>query len=136
MAEKTGSPKIDKLIEDFQDELIEGFSPSLPVRRLAQNPELAERLCNVVATQFARFAREHDLAAESLSEEGWLASGPDDFGYTDRPILGADQHDITYIDDSDTGKTYLVDFTAAQYGYQEFPMVLQEVAEDTFERDF
>ncbi len=49
------------------------------------------------------------------------------FGYTDRPKpgdSGDDTHTMTIVVDDD-GEIYGIDWTAAQYGYHEFPMILR-----------
>lgn len=132
MAERSGNPKLDALIEAY----LQGPLHQQMKVEMLRDPQWAAGACNHEAQAFAEFLRSRGVEAECLSEEGWLAASPDDFGYTDRTIPGFDQHDVTYVDLD--GQTYMVDWTAAQYGYQEFPMVQRQAVpgEDKWEREW
>jgi hypothetical protein len=92
--------------------------------------------CFDVANQFSEFIRsELNLTNPDIqpyvftpNESTWKY-----FGYTDRPELGNDgddSHTMTLVVDND-GEIYGIDWTSAQYGSHEFPMVLHLVIDST-----
>jgi hypothetical protein len=63
-----------------------------------------------------------------ISGDEWLDGemirdydSPDDFGYTDRTRQGQNSHVVCFVDIGE--ETFAIDFTAAQYGYDAFPLV-------------
>lgn len=84
---------------------------------------VADENCSVVATQFTDFLRERGLRAHTGLPGHDLCGEmhPDAWGYRDRPVSGWGSHAATTCEIS--GETYMVDWTAAQYGYSEFPMI-------------
>ncbi len=134
MATRTGDPALDALLDSFQQTWVGKRPGELRVSSLT-DPALAEALCNTVSFQLAEHLRANGYDAECGSEEGTYST-PGQAGYTDRITLGIEQHDWTEVTAAD-GREYMVDFTAAQYGYTEFPMV-QRLSNDgvTWERNF
>lgn len=115
----TGFPELDRAIREFMR-----TSPDLECRR---NPEDAWGKCEIVADEFTAFLRERGFRAYTARDE--LAA----FGYGDAQdtaeiVDGA----FTYPEHAATEVyhlpgmgvlTVVIDFTAAQYGYTEFPKV-------------
>lgn len=119
MAERTGDPAIDELIDEWtmQGEVeLPGGEP-LSLEQLRQ-PENAEGLCSDVAECFAEFAQSRGLDAQTTSHDTqWQYA--DQMGFDVPKGYG---HDATII--KHNGVTWLVDWTSAQFGHEgELPMV-------------
>jgi len=111
MDPRTGNPQLDTVIERFLDrEVCCTKTDRLPVRAL-EDPALATGECANLAWQFSAFAHAHGLKAKVLD------SSPDRLGYDDRPLRGVFAHAVAVV-----GRL-AVDFTAAQYGYVELPLI-------------
>lgn len=139
MAERSGDPDLDQLIEEFMKQPYgnawhsdypgedEGWSEEefqqegyLPGTVKDNLPNTSDGMCHVWAYRFAEFLNEHGYEAES-SEDNQGFTSPEEFGYDDRSIAGSPRHCVTTVQMS-SGK-YMIDWTASQYGYNEFPMV-------------
>lgn len=144
MAEQTGEPKIDQAIQDFLSEAyympddvvgtwpIPDEAEQLSVREL-QDPARAEGMCCALMRRFVAFCNERGIPAwedeEYDQEHGTQLWSPTNWGYGDRPSKGRyDTHSAAMVR-GDKGD-YMVDWTAAQYGYQEFPMVQKITVDD------
>lgn len=85
--------------------------------------------CRAVANEFSDFIRT-ELRLTNPDIPPYVFT-PDEktwryFGYTDRREVGNagdDSHTMTMIVDND-GEIYGIDWTAGQFGYREFPMIL------------
>jgi hypothetical protein len=143
MAERTGDPELDALIEKFIEEnpdlsevgsrryerLPGDLAWSLDQMR---EPERAGGMCGVVSTVFGNYLKAHGSRYKATTNGNWsfMNQGvhpgyysPDELGYTDRPNSGYGGHCVVFILDEQDQPRYSIDFTAAQYGYKEFPMV-------------
>lgn len=134
MAEATGIPALDEAIDQFacstfrwrhRDSSIYSERDVADLRR----PEVARAQCGDVADQFSCFLGQQgiDTARSSIEDELWLT--PEHWGYEDRPNPGIPAHAVTLVDAE--GHLYAIDWTAAQYGYTQFPLV-QRLGEDGF----
>lgn len=148
MAERSGDPDLDKLIEEFLN--IENLSEHPDTKdtyphRPDEDPtklyspemfggEYAFGNCGHMTQTFNAFLERRGIKAgviEMTDDPEWGTPAPDgsfaDFGYGDRQNLFGpggyeyDGHAVSKVE-MPTG-TYMVDWTPAQYGYQEFPMV-------------
>ncbi len=96
----------------------------------------AQSHCSDVADQFSDFLR-RELHITNPDIQPYIFT-PEErtwqyFGYTDRSELGNegdDSHTMTVIVDND-GEIYGIDWTAAQYGYRDFPMILHLVVDQS-----
>lgn len=142
MAERSGDPQLDSLIEEFmQDKDYEV--------NMYRDSETAWGACADVSEFFADWLAERGIRANTDWDETvmkqmdmpWAQEGRDahpfDYGYQDRPFSPEpegleykqredaddpnEQHHTTIV--QMPSGTYSVDFTASQYGYTEFPMV-------------
>lgn len=127
-ATETGDPVIDSLLNMFKQAKFQHVKGHISVEEL-RDPKIANGLCHTLAKSFANFMTKHGY-------EAWLpkygTGTPEEFGYTDRAIEGHAGHYWTYIKSGDD--TYGVDWTAAQYGYDELPVV-QKLTESGWQRD-
>lgn len=151
MAERTGDPELDALINEFIKEnptiMYESWSGSeydkqQPLDAMEYQPGIPGEeqnsvgMCGVAAEQFAKWLREHKINAVVGDEEWTYANifngmdpiqyehDADIFGYADRTDPGNDwdtTHCVTIVEKD--GHTYAIDWTASQYGYSEWPMV-------------
>lgn len=106
-----------KMIEEFKDQKWQHVKGEITVDDL-KDPKIANGLCHTLALSFADFARQH-------GHEAWLpkygTGTPEAFGYTDRKIKGPIGHYWAYVKIGN--ETYGVDWTAAQFGYDDIPVV-------------
>lgn len=90
---------------------------------ILRTPTGAYNKCTALVEEFNGFLRQNDIdAKQPLDSQGYPSpADPDLLGYDDRTISGAAAHMLTVVrlDDS----IYSIDWTAAQYGYHEFPLV-------------
>ena len=100
----TGDARLDLLLARYRDEFWGGAPEAIEV----------EGICTAYAHELAEFLREHGEDAEVHYVEH-----PFELGYTDRTRIPAEDegHAVVRVG------LYLIDFTAAQYGYGEFPLV-------------
>lgn len=142
MAERSGDPTLDKLIDQFMTEEHEYLmgGETDPMRMDYRKPEDAAGECDEVSEFFAGWLLQHGVDAimstgttrhEEEGLEGWAS--PEEFGYHDRSVSGYPDH-VTTIVHMPSG-TYSVDWTVSQYGYKEFPMV-QKLDGDTWQREW
>jgi hypothetical protein len=119
MAERTGVPEIDVLIEAYLPEAREnGFDTA----------DGAAGMCWVANKKFWKRIVEHTLIHAELD-----GKPAERLGYADRTISGQfDDHIVTVVHDG--AARFLVDFTAAQYGYTEFPMVQRLAPDGSWQR--
>ncbi len=140
MAQRSGNPQLDALIEQFQRDEHEYID-------MYRNAEDAAGNCAEVTDYFVNWLHQHGVHAFPAQEpstrflesnphfepDEWGAT-PDEYGYSDRATPGHPVHDVAMIEMA--GTTYMVDWTASQYGYSEFPMVQQLVGPGhTWERN-
>lgn len=98
------------------NELIDAYFPIARSRGL-DDGERAEGECWVAAAGFAELASRFGIGSEWV--EFSVDQHPD---YSKRPVLGGfGVHAVTLLDLC--GQTVLVDWTASQYGFSEFPLV-------------
>lgn len=125
MAERSGDPELDRLIDEYmfrgyatEDTMGEniGDDPlmTFEIDHLRE-PGNAAGMCSEVSLDFWSFLRSRGIEA-TIQE-----ATPDAAGYTDRNEIGESCHD--WVEVSLPSGTYMVDFTPAQYGYKELPMV-------------
>jgi hypothetical protein len=123
MAESTGDPELDVLIERFADKV-------WPEVETAAD---AEGKCDEISKRFVSYLEKQGIKAETTTME---SEWPDDYensGYGDVPKHMRSWHTVVWIERP--SGTYQVDFTASQYGYDEFPMV-QRLAPSGWEREW
>lgn len=132
MAERTGDPKIDSIIESFITENPE-VVPHIPLDMMRyqegldyENEEMqdSQGKCGVTAYKFVTYCLDHGLKAWMTDEMVDKGHEADWHGYTDRSEEGNPEdhsHCATVVEKD--GVSYLIDWTASQYGYTEFPMV-------------
>jgi len=103
----TVDPELARLIEKYRQECWDGA--------MAVAPEEVEGLCSEYANEFAEFLHRHRVRAEVR----YLAD-PSEIGYTDRTRVPTpdEGHAVVVVD------SHVIDFSAAQYGYAQFPLVL------------
>lgn len=130
----TGHAHLDRLIDEFRSSHVGTREGELLVEDLI-DPQHAALLCNLVSQQFAQYLRSHGYDAECMSEDGWLAEGPDDWGYGDHTIPGCEQHDLVLVA-AGQDRDWLIDWTAAQYGYADFPMIQMQLADGSIVREW
>jgi hypothetical protein len=123
MAEQTGHSELDALIAEF------AARPAIaPLRRSAE----AMGSCEWASEAFVDLARGRgfDRAGREayLSGDEWDGAvmvleriSPEDFGYYDRTVAGHNSHVVALVDLG--AELVSIDFTAAQYGYPDFPLV-------------
>ena len=112
MAERTGDSELDALIEEFE--------------RHIEPSELwlaceAEGECDDVSQEFVRWLMERGIKAETTTMENENPGDYDANGYADVPENVRTWHTVVWVE-RPTG-TFIIDWTAAQYGYQEYPMI-------------
>jgi hypothetical protein len=149
MKEKTGVQEIDEVITHFltrgHPELNSGTEGILWL----QDPWEAEGECSYVSCLFAQILVERGIRAydsgRKVKEADYpflrnpllgSSHSPDDFGYQDRlrEPEAHPEHSAT-ICESERGDIFLIDWTAAQYGYSFFPFV-QKRQGNIWLRDF
>ena len=135
MSETTSIPEIDALIEDFKHQPLDPreWGPGRLVTEMS-DPHNAHGSCQTISEQFVEFARARGFRASAsnmyLDEIGYTPSGGpygevmDENGdivqgyYSEHTVAA-----ITVADGSIWGRDICIDFTAAQYGYSDFPKV-------------
>ena len=149
MAQRTGDPELDSLIEEFiaenpqvvGDPEVGGNHrsdlPVIPLEGLRQ-PEGASGRCGLIAHQFTGWLIQRGVKAWTTDSPGSPTPAierggheRDWHGYSDAPEYGALEdlsHCATAVERGD--QTYLIDWSAAQYGYTEWPMVQRLPASD------
>jgi hypothetical protein len=156
MAERSGDPELDSLIEAYLEQnqfdwwSCNGFDEAGVFRgdewtreQLRQRsidsdgeyapgdlstlrePDTAYGLCGDLARDFARFMSEHGIAADLLG------GNPEDLYHDVQEHEGG--HAVTRV--KMPSGTYMVDWTAAQYNYTEFPMV-QKLNDGQWQREW
>lgn len=123
--ERTGISQLDALARRFEAEesvYLSGADIDKPVAEW-RSCSADNAACHAIAEVFVEFLAEEGIEAE-LSDEAdqeWFADSPDALGYNDRPVQGVTWHTvaIVYCDD----QVFSYDWTAAQYGYKEFPLI-------------
>ena len=136
---RTGVPEIDATIDAYaqKNEVAEEGEDRLVPLAAMKDPYEAEGFCSIVSKDFAAFAQERGLTAydsgKNVNAPGYAHPGnpllgtahdAEAFGYKDRTRTSEyDEHSATVIEHG--GRTFVVDWAAAQYGYSEFPMVME-----------
>jgi hypothetical protein len=132
-AERSGVEAIDVAIEEFlaagvwQVEVMDWFQDCYVLREcpLAElrSPLGARGKCVHLTYDFNELAQARGLDASSpLDADGRpITVSPEALGYGDRRLGGLAEHTVSLLRWQE--ETYSVDFTAAQYGYREFPLV-------------
>jgi 2'-5' RNA ligase len=137
MAERTGDPQLDRLIEKFKTDfaLRPYVLESYGVKSIEdfRDPKIAQGYCGDMASDFAHYLYEQDIDAwvpqdddlTSENEPKWVPLMDLDTLYPDWPEKNPDPeyltHAVTVIQKD--GNYYTVDWTISQYGFSEFPMV-------------
>jgi hypothetical protein len=120
-----------QVIESFKDETVyvSPMEEDRPVREW-QRCTADNGYCHGVSEALAEYLEEHGIHAW-LSDEPWAspneewaefgANSPEELGYDDRELTGAPFHTTTFalIDNF----LYSIDYTASQYGYDQFPLI-------------
>lgn len=117
----TGIGPLDQAIDGFLFEEIWDEELGCVVVSDLADPETACGLCDRAAASFNSFCEQYGLEATMTP---FLAS-PDELGYTDRPVKGGGVHFASIV--KHAGDQLMVDWTAAQYGYHEFPLIQRRV---------
>jgi len=125
-----------------------GFESGLGIFWLAllKTPAGARYKCQLFASRFADFLRGQGFDAWSTDEGDWDRNegcfvrgdhiiydryAPEHFGYADRTIAGCGYHAVTEV--LSNNRHFLIDWTAAQYGYtRPFPLVQPLPTPDAF----
>lgn len=122
--ERTGEERLDRLIERF----------ARSNGQLA-DPEFACGRCHLAARRFQRFLAKAEVLSLTLNET------PDRLGYTDRPQesfyrpgQAYSYHTVVAVE-SISG-LFLIDWSASQFGYGEFPLIQRLSADGTIERQW
>lgn len=143
MAERTGDPELDKLIDQFLTEEHDYID-------MYRNSEDADGHCDEVSEFFAGWLSRHGMKAtlsggQTIHDEEGLQqwTTPDALGYEDRPgIPNANgEVDKGHADHYTTtvhmpSGLYSIDWTASQYGYTEFPLVQKLDDSGGWQREF
>lgn len=118
MAERTQIPQLDDAIEEFLARGIYLLGQSTFPLEALRRAEKADGICSHIAEQFVEFLCERGFAASTYWQHvDWL-------GYQDRSIYGYHEHCVTWVE---AGRVRLaIDWTAAQYGYDSFPLVQRQ----------
>jgi len=127
MAERTGIPELDRLLDSF---LVEYGALVSPLR----DPRRAYDQCGNVSHWLSTFLRVGGC------EAGYRPYAPQALGYEDAPgvegLTPFDDHVVCFVCAPDEAKTiFAVDFTAAQFGYTEFPLV-QRLLDGVWQRSW
>jgi len=120
MAERTGIPEFDALIERFAAAHPEFRDPS------GMGP------CVDASELLVEAARDDGIRCgffEGGSKQNQFAPTIPNFGYEDSPVWVS--HTAVVLLDHE--HEFLVDFTAAQFGYREFPLVQRRGPDDTWQ---
>ncbi|MBA3757044.1 MAG: hypothetical protein H0X02_12840, partial [Nitrosomonas sp.] len=140
MAERTGDPELDTLIDRFMEEEYEylcGGEQDPKNHMDYRKPEDAAGECYEVSVYFAdwmnNFGMKSWVSGDIKDNNDWSLNTPEGFGYTDRAVPGYSNHHWVIVETSNG--TYGIDFTAAQYGYGEFPMV-QRLDNEQWQREW
>lgn len=132
----TGDAELDALISKYADgetETTQG-GHTMAVRALADG-SLASGQCGASARHFAAHITAHDVEAYADRWDEHKGPPSQAFGYDDRPHEdegSRGRHYFTVV--VCAGQTYTVDWTAAQFGYSEFPLVQRQRADGGWER--
>jgi hypothetical protein len=127
MAERTGDPELDKLIEEFANhDMLWPDDEALPISEMRDRRK-AKGMCGEVTTAFQAFVW-HETDGAIYPDNVEMSDGASDarsptfeeMGYGDHKP-GEPRHLVSKFE-MPSG-TYLIDWTASQYGYKEFPMV-------------
>jgi SWIM zinc finger len=141
MADRTGNPEIDKLIEDFlQTPQGEWTTDTDPIDAL-RDPERAHGVCQMVTEQFVQFAKQRGFTAyvtdTDVDEMGYKPTGQGgEIGFDENDEMQYGfypEHTIATIVLPGTGygREFYIDFTATQYGYTDHPKVTSATVEDS-----
>jgi hypothetical protein len=136
MAERTGHPKVDAVIEEFLRTPMGDWITDDDTYETLRDPARAHGACQAVTEHFVEFAKERGLKAyvthtdldemgytpqiEAHGEVGFDENGEMQYGFYP-------EHTIATVVMDDPARTYgrefYIDFTATQYGYTEHPKV-------------
>lgn len=160
MLAATGHNDLDKAIQGFWEANAVLRAPrpqdgitGVRVQNMA-DPQLARDRCGHVANLLSQHLNGQGfatvvsddcmiyLAKGDLKEAALLMLGdgdehvptPEDHGYTDRTIPGAKDHCAVLVQAGND--VLMVDLTAAQYGYEQIPLVQRQLPDGSWERDF
>lgn len=113
---RTGHPELDRAIKDFKRALGDDA-------KTLRTFDGARWRCGELTRKFATFIVDEGYNLEPLKPFDLdLPEHPDDLGYEDRTIRGAYDHVANIF--CFGRQTFMVDWTAAQYGYtKDFPMI-------------
>jgi rubrerythrin len=126
MAERTGDPELDSLIEYYYLQDRENMES-------LRDPNMSAGGCVEMARDMANFLKEHGIAATTAQTERGDDIFPQELGYGDLSHPDDGPHDLTIVERP--SGTYAIDWTASQYGYKEFPMV-QRLNDKGWEREW
>lgn len=133
--EKTGISTLDALAERFErDEQVYLSEADIdkPVSAW-RHCDAGNAACHAISEVFVEFLAEEGIEA-ALSDEvdgEFFADSADALGYHDRPVAGVPWHTVAIVFYEDHVFSY--DWSAAQFGYREFPLV-QRFAEGRWQR--
>jgi len=135
MADRSGVPEVDALIEEFlQTPMGEWTTDNDPIDAL-RDPERAHGVCQMVTEQFVEFAKSKGFKAyetnTDVDEMGYTPTGQGgEIGFNENDEMQYGfypEHTVAtiVIDDPNYhwGREIYVDFTASQYGYSDHPKV-------------
>lgn len=120
----TGDAALDRLLARFA---------ARPQIAVLTDPQKADGRCQEVAQDLVDYLRllggfDQPGREAYISGDEWVDgemvrdySSPDDLGYGDRSRPGQNSHIVCFVDLGE--ETLAIDFTAAQYGYEAFPLV-------------
>lgn len=136
MAELTGIAEIDLLIERFQRDGHEELGDGEQMAAWLTQPWEAEGECAFVSCLFADYLVANGIRAYGSGRRVKAADypfprnpllgsehGPDDFGYQDRLRESSHPEHAVTIVEWESGEIFMIDWTASQFGYVEFPLV-------------
>jgi hypothetical protein len=158
MAERTGDPQLDALIEEFMKRKTDWtsapgtFEAPRPLMDF-RDPEVSWGQCNITSASFRQFLTDHGITNhwfagyEHEKDRGRLVQktpAPPNWPFTDVREIGYEDADLSMpgtthnhcaVEVEVPSGRYMIDFTATQFGYTEFPMV-QKLNPSGWQREF
>lgn len=132
----SGYPELDREIERFAvSEAMHEFDYRDPKQAHARCGIVSRAFCDHLRNAGFRAWQSSDVVIDAAdgSEElpmalyDWAECSegygekPESFGYHDRPIRGLDDHEAVFVELA--GDYVMVDWSASQYGYADYPLI-------------
>ncbi len=135
MADRTGNPQVDALIEEFLRTPMGDWTTDDNTYESLRDPSQAHGACQSVTEHFVEFAKAKGFKAYStdtdLDEMGYKPTGEGgEIGFDENDEMQYGfypEHTIATVIVNDPaypyGREFYIDFTATQYGYTDHPKV-------------